>query len=166
MTDESGMEAEDKGGEGPAPGLGGLGQAPEKARLHPKADTLNRVIARFIDILFALLIARLPGYIGLFGGLTYVGIADGLMGGRSIGKRIIGLRVLYANDGRAVDFRGSILRNSPLGLLYIIFHIPLAGWALASLGLGFELLLIIGSAEGRRLGDEIADTVVADEVKT
>lgn len=131
--------------------------------LHKKAETLNRVIARFIDVLAALLLAKLPGYVGLLAGLTYVGIADGLMGGRSLGKRIIGLRVIYADNGRPGDFRASILRNSPIGLLYLIFHIPLVGWILACLGLMFEMLLIIGSPEGRRLGDEIAATVVADD---
>jgi uncharacterized RDD family membrane protein YckC len=150
-------EQEDEGGGGVTPG-GAAGPAPQ----HPKADTLNRSIARFIDILFALLLARLPGYVGLLSGLTYIGIADGLMGGRSLGKRIIGLRVLRAKSGRPADFRASILRNSPIGLLYLIFHIPLIGWALACMGLGFELLLMIGSPEGRRLGDEIADTVVSD----
>jgi len=128
-----------------------------------KADTLNRSIARFIDILVALLLSRLPDYIGFFAGLTYLGIADGLMGGRSIGKRIIGLKAVYAKDGRPADIRGSILRNSTVGLLYIISRIPFVGWALACLGLGFELLLIIGSPEGRRLGDEIADTLVVDD---
>jgi hypothetical protein len=43
--------------------------------------------------------------------------------------------------------------------------VPIAGWVLAVLGLAFELLLIIGSPEGMRLGDEIASTVVIDEVQ-
>jgi len=144
-------------------GDGASGGAASGPSSRAKADTLNRSIARFIDILIALLLARLPGYVGVLSGLTYVGIADGLMGGRSIGKRIIGLRVLRSKDGTHADFRASILRNSPIGLLYLIFHIPLIGWALACMGLGFELLLMIGSPEGRRLGDEIADTVVEDE---
>ncbi len=130
---------------------------------HGKANTLNRVIARFIDILFTLLLAKLPGYIGFLSGITYIGIADGLMGGRSIGKRIIGLRVLLSHSGRKADFRASILRNSTMGLLFLLFQVPFVGWALALLGLGFESLLIIGSPEGKRLGDEIADTVVVDE---
>ena len=131
-----------------------------------KANTLNRSIAKFIDILFALLLGRLPGYIGVLSGLMYIGISDGLMGGRSIGKRIIGLRVKTLKDGGNADFRASVLRNSTIGALYLISFIPFAGWALAVLGLAFELLLIIGSPEGMRLGDEIASTVVVDEIKT
>ena len=130
-----------------------------------KANTLNRSIARFIDILFALLLARLPGYVGIFSGLTYIAIADGLMGGRSLGKKIIGLRAVYRKDGKGADFRASILRNSTIGVIYLVFLVPIAGWVLAVLGLAFELLLIIGSPDGMRLGDEIASTVVVDEVR-
>jgi uncharacterized RDD family membrane protein YckC len=160
-------EAEDEGGKAGAGGAAGVAaQAlPGAASSVSKADSLNRTIARFIDILIALLLARLPGYIGVLSGLTYIGIADGLMGGRSPGKRIIGLRVLYRDDRRNGDFRASILRNSTIGVLYLVFHIPFVGWALAILGLGFELLLMIGSPEGMRLGDEVAGTIVADESK-
>ncbi|MGA2193605.1 MAG: RDD family protein [Nitrospirota bacterium] len=128
-----------------------------------KASVLNRSIARTIDILIALLLARLPGYIGFFSGILYVGIADGLMGGRSIGKRVIGLRVYMKKDGSPGDFRASILRNSTMAVLYTVALIPWVGWALGILGLGFELILIVGSPDGARLGDEIAGTVVRDE---
>ena len=160
-------EAEDEGGKAGPGGSAGV-DAPVltgAALSVSKADTLNRSIARFIDILIALLLARLPGYIGVLAGLTYIGMADGLMGGRSPGKRIIGLRVLYRYDRRNGDFRASILRNSTIGALYLVFHIPFVGWALAILGLGFELLLIIGSPLGMRLGDEVAGTIVVDEGK-
>jgi uncharacterized RDD family membrane protein YckC len=128
-----------------------------------KANTLNRCIAKFIDILIALLLSRLPGYIGFCSGLLYIGIADGVMDGRSVGKRIAGLRVYSKKTGKRADFRASILRNSTIGVFYILSMIPFVGWAAGILGLGFELLLIIGSPEGMRLGDEIALTVVKDE---
>ena len=146
-------------------GAGPAREVPDAA-VHTKANTLNRSIAKFIDILFALLLGRLPGYIGIMSGLTYIGIADGLMGGRSIGKRIIGLRVKGLKDGKNADFRASVLRNSTIGAFYLVSFVPFAGWVLAVLGLAFELLLIIGSPEGMRLGDEIASTVVVDEIKT
>jgi uncharacterized RDD family membrane protein YckC len=128
-----------------------------------KANTLNRCIAKFIDILIALLLSRLPGYIGFCSGLLYIGIADGVMGGRSVGKKIAGLRVYSKKTGKRADFRASILRNSTIGVFYILSFIPFVGWAAGILGLGFELLLIIGNPEGMRLGDEIALTVVKDE---
>lgn len=157
-------EDEDEAGPAPEEALEG---APEVAPDVPaKASTLNRVIARFIDILVTLLLARLPDYVGFLAGITYIGVADGLMGGRSIGKRVIGLRVLYSKDGRSADYRASILRNSPMGLLFMLFYIPFVGWVISCLGLCFELLLIIGSPEGRRLGDEIAATVVVDEINS
>lgn len=171
-ADESPDEGSEGSGGGPAPFFctsgeaAGSGEA-EAARpaAQVKANTLNRVIARFIDILFALLLAKLPGYVGFLAGLTYLGIADGLWGGRSIGKRIIGLRVLRAGGGAPCDFHDSIIRNSTIGVYYALFHIPILGWILAALGLGFEWLLVVGNAEGMRLGDEVAGTVVADEEK-
>lgn len=154
-------EVEDEGAAPSGPEALKAGPAPGA---RPKASTLNRAIARAIDILIALLLARLPGYIGFLAGLLYICIADGLMSGRSIGKRIIGLRAIQKKDGRPADFRASILRNSTIGLLYILSFIPYGiGPALALLGLGGELLLVIGSPEGMRLGDEIAQTVVQDE---
>lgn len=125
-----------------------------------RAGVLERSVARFIDLLFALLLAKLPGYVGFFAGLTYIGIADGLMDGRSIGKRIIKLRVVYPADNRPADLRASILRNSTIALCYMFFKVPAVGWLLAAAGLLFELVLIIGSPAGKRLGDEIANTVV------
>lgn len=169
--DEGGVEGaedEDWGPEGPSVSAGGAGGAagarPGAEAVPPaKANTLNRVIARFIDILIALLLLRLPGYVGFLAGLTYIGIADGLWDGRSIGKRIIGLRVLRAEGRKPAEFRDSIIRNSTIGVYYALFQIPLLGWALAALGLGFEWLLVVGNPLGMRLGDEIAGTVVADE---
>ncbi len=146
-------------GAGEAEAARGAG-APDAA---VKANTLNRCIARFIDILIALFLARLPGYIGFFSGLLYIGIADGVMKGRSVGKRIAGLRVYSKKTGNRADFRLSILRNSTIGVFYCLSLIPFVGWAAGLLGLGVELLLIIGSPEGMRLGDEIALTVVRDE---
>lgn len=129
-----------------------------------KAGILERFIARFIDILFTLLLAKLPGYVGFFAGLTYIAIADGLPGGGSIGKRIIALKVINTVDGEPADLRASILRNSTMGLLYMLFKIPVVGWIFAAAGLAFELLLIIGSPAGRRLGDEVASTLVVTGV--
>jgi uncharacterized RDD family membrane protein YckC len=143
-------------------GVGGASEG-SAAEAAVKADTLNRCIARFIDILIALLLARLPGYIGFCSGLLYIGVADGVMGGRSVGKKIAGLRVYSKKTGQRADFRASILRNSTIGVFYILSFIPFVGWAVGVLGLGFELLLVIGNPEGMRLGDEIALTVVRDE---
>ncbi len=152
-------EEEDEGG----PASGQVAESPSAPEAAAKANTLNRCIARFIDILIALFLARLPGYIGFFSGLLYIGIADGVMKGRSVGKRIAGLRVYSKKTGKWADFRASILRNSTIGAFYCLSLIPLVGWAAGLLGLGFELLLVIGSPEGMRLGDEIALTVVRDE---
>jgi len=131
-----------------------------------KADLLNRAIARFIDVLIALLLARFPGYVGFLLGIAYLGIADGLPGGASLGKRVIGLCVKKDPAGSPADYRDSIIRNSTVCLLYAALWIPLLGWAVAVAGAGFEFLLMLGSPQGKRLGDEVASTVVRRAEKT
>jgi len=130
-----------------------------------KADILNRAIARLIDVLIALLLARFPGFAGFTLGLVYLGVADGLFDGASVGKRIIGLRVVRSQGGPMVSFRESILRNSTMCVLYAALWIPIIGWVVALAGGGFEFLLMLGSPEGKRLGDEIASTVVRDSAR-
>jgi uncharacterized RDD family membrane protein YckC len=132
----------------------------------PKADVMNRVIARFIDVLIALLLARLPGYIGFMAGFGYLAAADGWLDGASMGKKVIGLRAVRESGGGGVDYRDSILRNSTVCILYALLWVPLVGWILSIAGAGFELLLMIGSPTGKRLGDEIASTVVLDAPKS
>lgn len=155
---DSGVAAPDAASD-EALGAGAKG-GEEDSGARVKTALLERTVARFIDILFALLLAKLPGYIGFLSGLTYIGIADGLMGGRSIGKRLIALRVVMRDAGKPADFRASILRNSTMCVCYMLFHIPLLGVPLAVAGLALETLMVIGSPSGSRIGDEFAQTVV------
>ncbi|HEX9859719.1 MAG TPA: RDD family protein, partial [Nitrospirota bacterium] len=134
---------EGAGTEGAPSGAEKTGREAPGIDARAKAGVLERSVARFIDLLLALLLAKLPGYVGFFAGLTYIGVADGLMDGRSIGKRIIKLRVVYPADNRPADLRASILRNSTIALCYMFFKVPVVGWILAAAGLLFELVLII-----------------------
>lgn len=134
----------------------------------PKADVLERFLAKFIDFLVMSAFFAFPTFVGPLAGITYILISDGLRGGQSLGKRVVGIKAVSAETREACGFKRSIIRNSPFGLLMIFWF--LVGWipylgktlflAAALLVIGFEMLLIYTDDRGARLGDRIADTVV------
>lgn len=131
-----------------------------------KANMLNRVIAKSIDVIIAVALLEVLPKIGYFAGLAYLLICDGLFEGRSVGKRIIGLRVVFQETMQACTFRESVIRNFPFAVGYILMGIiPLIGFIFPAAILILESLLIIGSEKGTRFGDEIAKTLVIEESK-
>jgi uncharacterized RDD family membrane protein YckC len=141
-----------------------------------KAGFLNRVIARTIDLIIVIALYEIIPTIGFFAGMIYLLISDGLFQGRSIGKKLIGLKVII-KDGDETNsvcgFKESIFRNFPFVAGYISFGIlkviPLIGWLFSFvivLGiLIFECLVMMGSENGMRLGDEIAKTQVVEDIQ-
>ncbi len=139
-----------------------------------KADLLNRIIAKTIDFIIVVALYEIIPKVGFFAGITYLMIADGLFLGRSAGKRLVGLKVII-NDNAGVNaacgFKESILRNFPFAVGFILFGIlkviPLIGWIISFVVvvviLLFESLVILGSEEGMRLGDELAKTRVVED---
>ena len=143
------------GGEGP-------GSTSVDSRIYPKAHVLNRFIAKLIDLFIVVAAGEIASPVGFLSGLTYILIADGFAGGKSIGKRLVGLQTVRVDGRGTVGFRESIIRNLPLGGAQIAYAIPYIGW-LASLAIvAFESFLIVGNEQGRRLGDEVARTHVLD----
>jgi len=138
-------------------------QLPGSAEGLPKADVIHRFIAKFIDFLIVAAFARLIPPVGFFAGMTYLLIADGLFQGQSIGKRLIGLQTLRFENGAAVSFRESILRNIPFSAAYLCLLIPFVGWLLGGGVVLIEALLVIGNPQGHRVGDEIAKTQVIEQ---
>ncbi|OLD38437.1 MAG: hypothetical protein AUI21_07425 [Nitrospirae bacterium 13_1_40CM_2_62_10] len=130
--------------------------------VHPKARVLNRFIAKFVDLIVVAAAGQVVPPVGWLAGLAYVLIGDGLTGGQSLGKRLIGLQTVVPRSREVSGFRESIIRNLPLALAYLLFPIPYIGWALATAVVLLEALLIIGNEQGLRLGDEIAHTQVLD----
>ncbi len=133
----------------------------EPVEAYPKADLLNRFIAKFVDFLVVALLYEMPLKISFVIGLVYLFIADGFVRG-SIGKWLIGLQIMTMENQVQVTFREAIIRNIPLGLAYLAYTIPFVGWLIAVGIVGFESLLMIGNPNGRRLGDEMAKTFVLD----
>lgn len=139
-----------------------------EAEAFSKAQYLERFIAKFIDFLVMGALFLVPGAVGPLAGTTYILISDGLRGGASLGKRIIGLRVVSTETLEPADFRKSILRNSPFAVLivfsYLVGWIPYLGKVLEAAALlavfGIEIILIFTDDLGARFGDRIARTIV------
>ena len=138
---------------------------------YPKADLLERFIAKAIDMLITGALFAFPGPVGLLAGALYILISDGLGSGQSIGKRLVGLKaVSITPNAGPCGFKESIIRNSPFGgliLLYIIIGwIPYLGpliVAIAAVVVAvLECALIYTDERGLRFGDRIAGTQVVE----
>jgi uncharacterized RDD family membrane protein YckC len=150
---------------------------PGVASLAAKADLGRRFVAILIDAVIAGVIATVIPAIGGLIGAAYMIVRDGLdfefMNNRSIGKQIMKLHV-DTLDAAPIDVMTSLRRNWMFGIGYLIpllLFIPVLGWiaipfvALASIGLGIvEIVLVLTDDRGRRVGDRMANTMVADDV--
>lgn len=126
-----------------------------------KADLTTRTVAGFIDLLIVIGLTRLPDVIGFLSASGYLLIRDGLFGRQSVGKKLIGLRVLSSDDPEfVITYRESIIRNVPLVLAYILFLVPYAGWVLGPAAFGIECLTALGDDRSMRIGDMLARTFV------
>jgi uncharacterized RDD family membrane protein YckC len=126
-----------------------------------KADLTTRAIAGFVDLLIVIGLARLPDVLGFLSASGYILVRDGIFQGRSLGKKLIGVSVSFADEPfRVATYRESIIRNGPLVAAYILFLIPYAGWVLGPIALVLECLVAIGDDAGMRIGDMLARTWV------
>ena len=132
------------------------------AGVYPKAQMLNRGIARLIDLFIVAAAGQMLVPVGFLGGLAYILIADGFSGGRSIGKRLIGLQTVLPGQREAAGFRESIIRNLPFAVAHVAFAVPYVGWLISIAIIAFEAVLIVGNEQGRRFGDEVAGTQVLE----
>jgi hypothetical protein len=130
--------------------------------MYPKAQVLNRFIAKLIDLFIVASAASLIDPVGFLAGLAYILVGDGFAGGRSIGKRLIGLQTILPDTRVTAGFRESIIRNIPFAVAQMAFMVPYVGWILSAVIIAFEAVLIIGNEQGRRIGDELAGTQVLD----
>ncbi len=96
-------------------------EVPTETFLPVPADWQHRGMAFLIDMfLYSLLHFGGPalgfGILGGFLGVLYITFRDGLFGGQSIGKKILGIRVVHM-DGRGISYIDSSFRN----VLFIIY---------------------------------------------
>ena len=132
-------------------------------------SVFSRLAAKVIDALVVVAIfflgETLLSNVGLALAAAFSAVQDGLGDGQSIGKRIMGLRVVDDVSGASCNFRNSFLRNFPFTLAVIFVTVP-ALWVFFILltlpVLGLELYLLFTVDSGIRLGDVLGNTLVVE----
>ena len=122
------------------------------------ADWQSRGVAFLIDLfLYAALHFGGPalgfGILGGFLAVLYITFRDGLFSGQSLGKKIMGVRVVHM-DGRPISYVDSSFRN----VLFIVY-------LLMPLAIAVEAVAAFRHPERRRLGDRIGNTCVVQKVR-
>ncbi len=131
----------------------------EEAR---RAGLLVRTVAKILDFILVAAAAEVVPKAGFYAGLAYLLIGDGLFGGRSLGKKLVGLTVVSAVSKSPCTIRDSIVRNSIFGVAYLFSRIAWFGWVFVLLVSVFEFIVLLGNSNKMRLGDEMAKTIVLD----
>jgi len=130
-----------------------------------KAGTLKRIVARLVDILVAWALTLVVPPVGVFAGILYLAVADGVQKGQSLGKMVFGLEV-QSMEGEPCALKASVYRNLPFSLALLFAVVPFIGWILLVLAgipiLLIELWLVIVDDKGERLGDRISGTSVVE----
>lgn len=130
----------------------------------PKYSTVFfRGAAKLIDLIIIIILWKIFHDAGIFIGVFYLLISDGLFNGSSIGKKFLRLRVINIQRQSNADFRDSIIRNLPLAFSLFFLLIPILGWLICIVIFAFEFILIVGDPEAKRLGDHLAKTLVIEE---
>lgn len=131
-----------------------------------RAGLLLRTAAKILDFILIAAVIEIIPRAGYFAGLAYLLLGDGLFDGRSIGKKLIRLRVVSAENSSPCTFKDSILRNSTFAAGYLLLIVPWIGWILGwivlSLIIATEFIVLLGSKDNLRIGDEIAKTSVIE----
>jgi len=122
-----------------------------------------RVLAKFIDLIVVYSIWKIFPESGLFLGILYILVSDGIFKGKSIGKFFLNLQVVKLGHNTPANFRDSIIRNLLFAFALLLFKIPLIGWVAGIIIFIFEFIMIVGDSESKRLGDYLANTSVIEE---
>ncbi|MGZ3458237.1 MAG: RDD family protein, partial [Archangium sp.] len=134
---------------------------------YPKASLWMRLGARLVDVAVAWGLHVMCGAAGSVVALLFLLLADGMLQGQSVGKRIFGVKVMHLPTQSAARHRDSTLRNAPLALIVLLGMMPAPLGAVACVaGLvvigGIEAVRVVRDPLGWRLGDTWAQTQVVD----
>jgi uncharacterized RDD family membrane protein YckC len=132
---------------------------------YPKADLTLRGLARLVDFTLAFALAQVAPQVGPVVAAFYLLVADGIMNGQSVGKRVFGVRAVVVPRRVPAGFHESILRNAPFALVAVFWAMPLLWPVLFVAGVpivAFETYMIVTDRLGVRIGDIFADTQVVD----
>jgi len=127
-----------------------------------RAGLLLRTAAKIVDFILIAAVIEIIPRAGFFAGLTYLLLGDGFFDGRSVGKKLLKIQVVSAVTGSPCTFKDSILRNSTFAVGYVLWIVPFIGWIFILIISAVEFVLVLGSKDGMRLGDEIAKTAVIE----
>lgn len=129
----------------------------------PPPELFDRFLAKAIDGAIWLLLALLVPPAGTLFGVLYWLLADGLFGGASPGKHVVGLLVLHKDQRRPATLRESTLRNIPFAVPALLLLLPAGPIFCAVIGIPILLLesyFLLSDPDEIRIGDIFADTVV------
>ncbi|XXF81600.1 RDD family protein [Myxococcaceae bacterium GXIMD 01537] len=139
----------------------------ESGSPYPKASLLLRAGARAVDVSIAWGLYVICGAAGAVVAVLFLLLADGMLQGQSVGKRLLGVKVMHLPTRSAARHRDSTLRNAPLALIVLLGMMPAPLGAVAMVaGLvvigGVEAWRVVRDPLGWRLGDTWAQTQVVD----
>lgn len=149
--------------------------ASTRALALPKADLPRRfggaaleVLTFFVLDVFGALASPFTFFLsGAFTALlvaSYVVVKDFDGGSMSAGKRIASTRVVDITTGNPATRRQALIRNSYLVLGWLCAVLPdpigLIGWVIVAFCIVLDVLMVIASPRGLRLGDRLAGTQV------
>jgi uncharacterized RDD family membrane protein YckC len=129
---------------------------------YKSAKIFSRIVAKTIDLLIVIIITRLIPSGGFYVGILYILISDNLFDQRSIGKKLLGLKVLSRKENKSISIKDSIFRNMTIAIAIFFKAIPLFGWIFFLLIIFVELLIMLGNHRHMRIGDELANTEVIE----
>ena len=128
------------------------------------AARLSRLMAKAIDLFIVLLLSVFFYPLGLILSAAYMGIADSLQNGQSVGKKFMGFAVISLEDGKPCTLKQSVIRNLPILIPLVFAVVPIWGWIFSFIVgiplLILEVYLLYKLDSGHRLGDVMADTSV------
>jgi uncharacterized RDD family membrane protein YckC len=134
-----------------------------------KADSVHRAIGKAIDFVLVGVLSLIPR-VGILAAALYILISDGFFQGQSIGKKLVGLRVVLTepgSEGKKCTFRQSLIRNLPYALVVFFGSMWTFGWFIVlPLGVFFLLIesyFVYADDFGVRIGDIYAGTQVVDD---
>lgn len=141
----------------------------------PKANTPRRLLGSGIEYVAYVICTWTIAFLdlssgGVLGGLSFLVIAlivlrDFNAGAFSVSKRVSQMRVVNFRDGRSISNIQALLRNGYYLVLLVFLVVPVVG-LLASflfmLFISLDVMMILASPRGRRLGDLLAGTQVVE----
>ena len=109
----------------------------------------SRFWADVIDLCMVIGLGVLFSWLGWLASAAYWLCRDGLFEGQSVGKRLMGLKVVVQPEASRCTWRASFLRN-------VLWVIPLVNFLMISTAVYYWF----SDPQGRHWGDRLANTVV------